>query len=1761
MLFASAQKTSIFNIPNNIPRPCWVDKVNWNKPNLFEIRETMKACMEGSSETRGNIEKELEEEPYEIAFRRWLHGPNIFIQHNGDIFVNDDSAQKIFDRFVGDQGKYKASKQSFSPITNGPAVPTGVANWTALGPLATYENGEKKSWQANIYCIAIAPKDPAILYCGSETGILFKSTDKGLNWFSVSDALARSAPSAIAIDPSNANIVYASMGGTNMVKTTDGGSNWTGLTFPGGSSNEIVINATTGRILTASASGIYYSDNGGSNWTKATTSIAPGTEIYDIALNPSDPSIVYAVTAINTSTTDDMVVFVSTNGGQSFTAASLPSSTYSTGARLAVSAANSSYVYCITLQNDVPKLLVSTDNGSTWSTRTTFTGTGLVGSASNNGMSNGQGYYDLDIMVSPLNVNHVIVGTTSAYKSTDGGLNFSPLGGYNGSFPLHPDVQCMAAKGSDAFITTDGGVNYSSDFFTNLSSFEPRNIGLTASDHWGFGQGWSEDIVVGGRYHNGNAALYESYGAGNSLRLGGGEDATGHVFQIPGETAITGFRDLGNALKKLPPSTNGSRSDAQFVNTKWPSDDYYGAFSSKLMQDPRYANIFYVGNGNSLWKSENYGLSYTELKNFNAAVWRFDIARSNPSVLYLCATNGIYKTNDGGSTWSQLLMPSGVTYQYYNTDIAVNPANENEVWFCMANGASSNKVFKSTNGGSTWSNYTGTLLNGKSVAYLAMQGGTNSGIYAITNSDPSKVYYRDASMSDWINYSNNLPNNFNARSGGIIFHRDNKLRITGNRGTWESPLYSLSTPLAMPIANKKFISCARDTVLFKDHSILDYSGATWNWSFPGASYVSSTSAKEVKVTYPAPGNYSVTLTVTDTRGNSNTRTVTNMIVFTSDNCAVDSVPGKSLRLNFDGRYYSIGTANINSNNFTISCWFRPQGFQKSFAQLIAHDPYPGSSYGFGLGFTFSGYTPNLRLCYTDNVVGYGNSTNAIADSTKWNHVALVYSPTGVIIYLNGVPYSARSATMAALDLSQTPFYINKDIHNQGGDYKGEIDEIKIYNYALTQNEVREKMHLIQNEGIAETGLIKYVQFNSMDAQSNNVYELVNGTAVTIPGNNVLLSSGAPVGKGISFRKSITAGGMHSFTGTGVNLYFSSNTGTVYPNGELVVSRLTPLPSFLPDSANALHLDKYYIINNYGTNASFTALDSIQLSSVNLIDGYTAPSNYSLYKRPSFAYDRQTWGSALGTATYLSGTSNGNGQLRFSGSSVNSFSQFVVAAPRICGMKSSVINAVASSLCAGSGTDLSLSEGYDKNSYSFAWYSAATSNGTYVQVGKDSAGLSTGVLNSTTYYKCTISCKSAAANLFTTPVITVQVTSPFTFNSQPSTTATTYCQGSNASALSVSVSGGSVEKYEWYRNTISSSTGGTLVTTNTSSSLSNSYTPSTASNGTFYYYAVVYAPGGCSTRSNVSGAITVSTGPVIVAQPSSSNVSYCSGVPATPLSVTATISTGSLSYQWYSNTVNTTSGGTSIRGATSSIYTPPTGTTGTRYYYVIVNPTATCRATSSVSGSITVNATPATPNSISVSGGSSKSGVLSSCPVISPTQTTYTYTSSTVTNAVSYQWALPACATGTATASINSIAVKFTGIKSTDSIKVRSRNSAGCYSPYRAVKATNGTNCTPLCTLAAVNNAEPSAAPAPVENGEFFVELYPNPSQNDFNLSVQSSGHDKIIVTVSDLQGRILKKLETVTDASFRFGAELHPGIFIVKIEQGKTFAFRKMIKY
>ncbi|MCX8525367.1 hypothetical protein OF897_15720 [Chryseobacterium formosus] len=87
---------------------------------------------------------------------------------------------------------------------------------------------------------------------------------------------------------------------------------------------------------------------------------------------------------------------------------------------------------------------------------------------------------------------------------------------------------------------------------------------------------------------------------------------------------------------------------------------------------------------------------------------------------------------------------------------------------------------------------------------------------------------------------------------------------------------------------------------------------------------------------------------------------------------------------------------------------------------------------------------------------------------------------------------------------------------------------------------------------------------------------------------------------------------------------------------------------------------------------------------------------------------------------------------------------------------------------------------------------------------------------------------------------------------------------------------------------------------------------------------------------LAGNICKSCAPVVAISaitPPTQNV--CLNGVAQPLVSTAT-GTGTLTYQWYSNTTNSTTGGTLISGATSATYNPPTSAAGTRYYYVVVS---------------------------------------------------------------------------------------------------------------------------------------------------------------------------------------------------------------------------------
>ncbi len=162
--------------------------------------------------------------------------------------------------------------------------------------------------------IAGAEKDPMIIYVGFATGGLWKSTDGGNHWRPQFDNMANNSIGAIAIAPSDPNVVYVGTGeannrqsssiGDGVWGTTDGGEHWTHLGLDDTQSiGRIVVDPGNPQIVYVAANGhlfgpnqergLYKSSDGGKTWKKSKY-IDADTGFTDVAIDPSNPKILYA---------------------------------------------------------------------------------------------------------------------------------------------------------------------------------------------------------------------------------------------------------------------------------------------------------------------------------------------------------------------------------------------------------------------------------------------------------------------------------------------------------------------------------------------------------------------------------------------------------------------------------------------------------------------------------------------------------------------------------------------------------------------------------------------------------------------------------------------------------------------------------------------------------------------------------------------------------------------------------------------------------------------------------------------------------------------------------------------------------------------------------------------------------------------------------------------------------------------------------------------------------------------------------------------------------------------------------------------------------------------------------------------------------------------------------------------------------------------------------------------------------------------------
>ncbi len=149
-------------------------------------------------------------------------------------------------------------------------------------------------------------------------------------------------------------------------------------------------------------------------------------------------------------------------------------------------------------------------------------------------------------------------------------------------------------------------------------------------------------------------------------------------------------------------------------------------------------------------------------------------------------------------------------------------------------------------------------------------------------------------------------------------------------------------------------------------------------------------------------------------------------------------------------------------------------------------------------------------------------------------------------------------------------------------------------------------------------------------------------------------------------------------------------------------------------------------------------------------------------------------------------------------------------------------------------------------------------------------------------------------------------------------------------------------YQWYKNTTNSNTGGTII----SGAVQNIYkAPADSLKDTWYYCVITNmdteATGNktASVASNAAKAViqalTNVEQPNIIKHPQ--DVTVQKGEEAI-LKVTAAVSKGSLTYQWYRNTENSTEGAAPIEGAVQDSHKANTDTEGKIWYYCVVTNT-------------------------------------------------------------------------------------------------------------------------------------------------------------------------------------------------------------------------------
>ena len=169
---------------------------------------------------------------------------------------------------------------------------------------------------------------------------------------------------------------------------------------------------------------------------------------------------------------------------------------------------------------------------------------------------------------------------------------------------------------------------------------------------------------------------------------------------------------------------------------------------------------------------------------------------------------------------------------------------------------------------------------------------------------------------------------------------------------------------------------------------------------------------------------------------------------------------------FDGvdDYIDVGDMPEWSNHFSVSCWIKPDDQFSTQGGAIFYD-YADASFGKHVGLSFNQPNGGVdRLKFVNRAPNNGASapvvavqvdTNGIASSSAWHMLTAVRDGTNAVLYLDGIEVGSDShAGIGSMDILENARIGDApDTIPWTSNFKGGIDDVRIYNRSLTPSEV------------------------------------------------------------------------------------------------------------------------------------------------------------------------------------------------------------------------------------------------------------------------------------------------------------------------------------------------------------------------------------------------------------------------------------------------------------------------------------------------------------------------------------------------------------------------------------------------------------------------------------------------------------------------------------------------------------------------------------